>query len=217
MLAVIACLFIIFALLVIAEILWQKKILRGEDQRKFVHISVGVFLAFLPWFVSRQATEWIGILMMLVVLLNRQRPTLNFIGHFRHKNDWGDVLLAGGVVVAALLTGEKIFFTIAILHLALADGLAGLIGAKFGKNWQYRVFNQTKTLVGSMAFWFISLSILGPGLLLAHNLIDFPHYAVLLLALPPVLTAIESLAIHGFDNVAVPVAVILALNLAKTG
>src|SRR4051812_20633296 len=107
MLALIACLVGVAFLLMVAEYLWQQKFLRGEGQRKFVHITVATFIASWPWLISWTAIQWLGIAMILVVLLNRQRPTLNFIGHFRHKDDWGDVLLAAGVVLCALITDEK--------------------------------------------------------------------------------------------------------------
>jgi dolichol kinase len=63
-----------------------------------------------------------------------------------------------------------------MLHVALADGFAAIIGTKYGRAWAYKVFGQTKTIIGSMTFWVVSLCILGIGLLFAHDLIPFSHY-----------------------------------------
>jgi uncharacterized membrane protein len=65
-----------------------------------------------------------------------------------------------------------------------------------------------------MTFWLASLCILGVGLLFAHDIIAFNHYALLLILLPPTLAFLENLAVLGLDNVVVPVAVVLALQLA---
>ncbi|HLB66329.1 MAG TPA: hypothetical protein VJJ78_01905, partial [Candidatus Saccharimonadales bacterium] len=64
MLAVIACLAGIFAILVIEEIFYKRKILQGEYLRKFVHISAGSFIAFWPWLISWRAIQLIGVLMV---------------------------------------------------------------------------------------------------------------------------------------------------------
>jgi dolichol kinase len=90
-----------------------------------------------------------------------------------------------------------------------------MIGTKYGRKWSYKVFGQTKTVFGSMTFWIISLCILGIGLLPAHNLIPFSHYALLLVLLPPILTATENLAVWGTDNLAIPMIVLIALQIAS--
>ena len=67
-----------------------------------------------------------------------------------------------------------------------------------------------------MAFWFMSVCILGAGTLFAHDLIDFASYASLLLLLPPALVFLENISVYGLDNITVPVAVLFALHLAQT-
>jgi dolichol kinase len=107
------------------------------------------------------------------------------------------------------------FFTLAILTMALADGLAAVIGQNYGSQWRYKVFHQLKTVVGSMTFWFVSTCILGAGLLYAHDVINFNHYVLLVLVLPPVLTIVENVVGLGLDNIFVPLAVIIALQIAQ--
>jgi dolichol kinase len=213
MLAVIFCLLGVLVILLVNEVLWRKKALHGELKRKFVHILTIIFVAFWPWLISWKAIQLIGIAMVLVLLVNRQSKTLHYLGSIRQKT-YGDVFLALSITACALITDEKIFFAIAMLHVALADGLAAVIGTKFGGKWKYKVFHQTKSVVGTMTFWLMSVFILGTGLPLANSLIAFDHYALLLILLPPTLALVENVAGFGLDNLAVPIVVILALQAA---
>jgi phytol kinase len=215
MLAVFLSLLAVLVVLVVDEFLWRKKIIHGELKRKLVHIAVTTFVAFWPWFMSWKAIQLIGIAMVLVLLLNRQVKVLHYLGGIRQQT-YGDVFLALSITTAALITNERIFFAVAMLHVALADGFAAIIGTKFGRGWQYKVFGQTKTVLGSMTFWITSICILGAGLLAAHSLIPYSNYAALLIILPPVLTLTENVAVLGTDNLAIPIVVIAALNLAAT-
>ena len=217
MLAVIFCLGGVFALLVAAELLWRYKILRGEDQRKFTHITVGTFAAFWPWLISWHNIQLIALAMAVVVTINRNHQWLHLRGiKKRERETYGDVFLALAILLCALITTSKIVFTLAILHMALADGLAAVVGTRYGLRYRYKVYHQVKSIIGSMTFWFVSVCILAPGLLYAHSLFDFNHYVLLLLVLPPVLTVIENVNALGLDNIFVPLAVIIALQIAQT-
>jgi phytol kinase len=214
MLAVSLCLLGVLLILLINEALWKDKQLHGEMKRKFAHIFATIFMAFWPWVISYRAIQLIGIAMVIVLLLNRQFKILHYLGGIRQKT-YGDIFLALAVTTTALLTDNNVYYAIALLHVALADGLAAVIGTKYGRNWQYKVFHQTKTVLGSMTFWIVSVMILGFGLPFAQNSIPFDHYATLLIVLPPVLTIIENVAALGLDNLAVPIAVIIALQMAQ--
>lgn len=211
MLTVLASLVGIFGILMIAELLWRYDILKGEYQRKFVHISVTAFVASWPWLMSWQAIQIISMSMLAVLLANHFLKTLHFSAELRDKS-YGGLSLAMAFFSGAVLSPSKTVFTIAILHVALADGLAAVIGHRYGANWRYYVFGQLKTVVGTMTFWFVSFCILVPGLLFSYQTITFSEYAVLLLLLPPVLAALENLAIRGLDNLAVPLALILVMR-----
>ena len=214
MLAIAACLAGVFALLVIGELLSQRKILKGDPQRKFLHISIGSFIASWPWLISWHAISWIGVSMLAVVLLNHRVRLIDFHSNL-NRHTYGDIFFALAVIIGPLLTHEKDFFALAMLIISISDSLANLIGQKYGKGWRYEVFGHTKTVVGSMSMWIVSLYILGYGLLFAHDLIGFSAYAALILTLPPILTLTENLAFRGLDNLLVPLTVLLALNLAK--
>lgn len=214
MFQVIFCLAVVLVILLLSDYLSKRKILKDEYRRKFTHILVGIFVASWPWLMSWRAIQLIGILMLVVVTLNRYKHIFKFDKH-THRKTYGDYWFALAIVICALLTTNKVFFAIAILHLALADGLAAIVGQIYGKHWKYKIFNQPKTVLGSMTFWLTSLYIFGTGLLFVHNKVDFNNYVTLLLLAPPLLTLIENISPYGSDNVLIPLAVLWALQLAQ--
>ncbi|MDB5161198.1 MAG: dolichol kinase [Candidatus Saccharibacteria bacterium] len=203
------------SLLVISEYLYKYKLLIAEDRRKFVHITVGTFIAFWPWLIGWRTIQAIGLLMALGVAVNRRYDIFRYSKGI-HRKTYGEYYFALAVTFCALLTTNKLFFALAVLHMALADGLAAITGKHFGKKLRYKVFTQDKTLVGTMTFWFVSLCILGIGIPFAHNYIDYNHYYWLIGLLPPALALTENFAVFGLDDIAIPVVVVLVLNLART-
>ena len=214
MLAILFCLTGVFILLLLAETFDQQKILQHDHKRQFIHMTVGSFVAFWPWLISWRTIELIGLAMLTVVILNQRHRIIDFHSNIKRRS-YGDVFYALAVVLSAILTHQKVFFALAILIMAVGDGLSNLIGHKYGQKWRYAIFGHIKSVIGSMTLWFVSLCILGVGLLFAPDAIDFSAYVVLLLVLPPILFIIENGAVYGSDNIIVPLVVLLALSLAK--
>jgi len=209
MLAVIVCLAGVAAILIAAEVLWRLKILRGEYQRKFVHIGAGTFIAFWPWLISFHDIQLISLAMLAAIIFVQQYKLLHFTSEPKRLS-YGFIFFALAVLLVSLLTDNKLYFALAILNMSLADGFAALAGQRYGKNWRYLILTHSKTVVGSMTFWFVSVCILGVGLLFSNILM--PHYLPLLLFLPPLLAIVENLPGIGSDNIFVPLAVVLILK-----
>jgi dolichol kinase len=213
MLDIAACLIGAFSFMVISETLYNAKLLNAEGRRKFLHICTGSFVAIWPWLISWRAIQIIGLLMLIGTVINREHTFFRFTKDI-NRTTFGDYSFALAVLCSSVLTHNKVFFALAIFHLALADGLAAIIGKQFGKKYKYKVFGQTKSLIGTMTFWFVSLCILGIGIPFAHDIISYSNYIWLIALLPPLLAMMENLFVYGLDNVIIPVAVILALRLA---
>jgi dolichol kinase len=214
MLAFSVCVIGIFVLLVLTELLYNKKIIRGEYHRKFFHITAGTFIAFWPWLISFRTIQILALLMLGVMVANRYIKVFTYHGKIPRVT-YGDIFLALAIFVCATITDNKTFFALAILEVALADGLAAVVGMANGKHWEYKVFGYKKTVVGSMVFWLTSVEILTAGLLGLHSIYSFQDYYYLLLILPPILMIVENLAVLGVDNLLVPVATIVILRLLQ--
>jgi len=205
------CLLGLLVLLIIAEYIGKKRLLKGEYHRKFLHISAGTFIAFWPWLISWHWIQVISLAMFMGMLANHYLNLFNYRGKIGRAT-YGDILYALAIFLAASITHDKIFFALAILEVAVADGLAAVAGIGYGKYWGYKVFGHKKTVIGSMVFWIATVCIFGAGILPAHDLISFQNYFLIILLAPPAFTLVENLSLFGFDNLIISLLTIVVLK-----
>ncbi len=204
---------IIAAILGLSEFAWKKAHIQGEVARKFVHITSGVFIAFLPFWVDY---NWIKILAIGFVLANIVNRYIDFFHaiHSVRRKSWGDVLFGVGVFAVALFEPSPWLFAVAILQVSLADGLAAIAGVTYGKkHGKYYLFTQPKTVIGSSVFLVVSALILATGFILSSYIADPLQLWPVLAMLPLMLVCIENIAVFGFDNLALPLATLGVLSL----
>jgi dolichol kinase len=206
-----ACLLGLLVLLIIAEYIGKKKILKGEYHRKFLHITAGTFIAFWPWLISWRWIQVLSLALLFGMLANRYFGFLNYHGKVGRAT-YGDILYALAIFICSLLTHNRYFFALAVAEVAIADGFAAIVGSRYIKYWGYGVFRHKKTVIGSMVFWIATVCIFGYGLLSAHDFISYQNYFLILLLFPPLLTLLENLSIYGFDNIVIPIAVVVLLR-----
>jgi phytol kinase len=214
MLALIVCLLGLLILLIIAEYIGKKSLLKGEYHRKFLHISAGTFIAFWPWLISWHWIQIISLVMVAGMLANHHFSFLNYRGKVGRAT-YGDILYALAIFLAVSITHNKIFFALAVLEVAIADGLAAVAGISYGKYWAYKVFGHKKTVIGSMVFWMATVCIFGAGILPAHDLISFQNYFLILLLVPPIFTVVENVSLFGLDNLVIVLLTIAVLRLLQ--
>lgn len=214
MIKIIASLLGIFLIMLISEWLYNRKMLMVEDRRKFVHILSGVFIAFWPHWMSWFAIEIVGMLIVLGVVINRKYDFFKFSKHIQRET-YGEYFFGLAVTACALLTHNMVFFAIAMLILALSDGFAALVGKHYDKNTKYTVFGNTKTVAGTLTFWFVTICIIGTGALFAHDFIPLTNYYWLVVVLPPLLCLVENVFVWGLDDLAVPILTVVVLRLAQ--
>ncbi|HEX5798092.1 MAG TPA: hypothetical protein VFX79_01945 [Candidatus Saccharimonadales bacterium] len=210
MVGIILSLGLIFLLLVANELAWRRGKLQAEEARKTIHVLVGAFIAFWPLYMSWKTIQVLSLLLFLGVLVSYQYGVFGAIHKVKRKTA-GELWYPIGVGLTATLTIQPWIFTIAILHLALADGFAAVFGRKYGI-MHYRIGPHTKSAVGSFVFLVIS-SIL---CLIAYIVLseELPGISLAVFAITPFLTtAVESISRHGIDNVLIPLTVVFALGL----
>lgn len=200
-------------ILIASEIAWKRARIYDELARKFVHISSGIFIAFLPFWVEYR---WIMVLAVGFVIANIINRYTNFFHaiHAVKRKSWGDVLFGVGVFIVAFFEPNPWFFTASILQVSLADGLAAVAGVTYGRSHgRYYLFGQPKSVVGSAIFLVTSFSIL-TGLLLVDSYFADPFSLwPMVVMLPLLLVSLENLAVYGTDNVVLPVATLAVLSL----
>ena len=200
----------VFALLVICEYLWRSGRVKGETGRKLVHISVGSFVAFWPYFMTWRQIQFMALAFLVVVVLSQQRNIFKSIHQVRRRT-WGEIFFPIGIGLAAFIEPSPLIFAAAILHLSLADGLAAVVGCRYGMGHQYKVHNYEKTIAGSLTFWLISTVIVALTVLVSAHAID-PLLLPVVVLLPMAATLVENFSPGGIDNVFVPLLVIVVLQ-----
>lgn len=177
-----------------------------EFTRKSVHITIGTFAAFWPFFISWSYIELLSLLFFLVVLLAHKTKWFKSIYSVSRKT-WGDLFFAMAIGLTALVGPDKWTFTAAILSMSLADGFAALIGQAFGHDNRYKVFGYTKSIAGTATFYVLSLVIVGVCA------VGFGNSSwTTLLWVPFVAAGLENVGVAGVDNLLVPVFLAIFLN-----
>lgn len=231
MLSAIISLLAIFIFLAIVEVYWRKKHLANETSRQLVHIVVGTFVAFWPYYMSYRSIFFCAIAFLIVIVLGRTAKSiktvnwpkllpfkvaareLNFIEsiHEIERKSWGDLIFPITIGFLALFEPDKYIFTIAMLNVGLADGLASFVGCRFGKTKQYKVFEQKKSLYGTLTFLVVSAGIIVAMKVLAPTQTAQMSWLTLIY-LPPLLTLTENFASFGTDDFMIPLMVLVTLS-----
>lgn len=206
MLAILAVV-IVFIILVLAEYLSRYKGLHSELSRKLVHIAVGAFVAFWPFFLSWRQIQLLSLAFLAVILLSIKFNIFQAI-HAVKRNVAGEVLFAISIGILALISTTPWVFTAAMLFLSVADGMAAVVGVLWGDDNTYKVFGHKKSIAGSLAFFFSGLSIMLLYTVFGHA----PYSALTLLGLPIIATVAENVAVQGTDNLVIPLLVGLVLT-----
>jgi phytol kinase len=197
---------VVLALLLANEIWWQRKAIQGEFSRKFIHITVGSFVAFWPFFLSWHAIEFLSLAFLLVVSVSKKLQIFKAI-HSVQRPTWGEVLFAAAVGITALITHNKWIYAAALLQMSLADGLAAVLGIRYGGGQRYSVFGHAKSVLGTATFVVVSLLIFFS----LRQWGDLQLSISLLLATSVLAGILENFSGGGFDNLLVPVLAALLL------
>lgn len=203
----------IAVVLVSSEYLWRRNLVRGEYARKYIHILAGIFVASWPYFMSMRQIQLVSVLALLVVIVSARLSIFNAINDVK-RHTYGQYLYPIGVGLSALFANANWIFILAILFVALSDGMAAVIGNKWGaKSAEYKMFGMHKTYIGSLAYVSFAYVSLGLAALLGGSQIIYQHQLVMLLWLPVVTTFLEAVTPYGLDNITIPLLVVLACNM----
>lgn len=207
MLLTILAVVVTFLILVLAEWLSRAKRIHAELTRKLVHVAVGTFVAFWPFFLSWGQIQFLSLAFFTVVCLSVKFDIFRSI-HAVKRNVMGELLFAAVIGLLALISTTDWIFMAAMLHLSLADGLAAVVGLGWGDTNSYKVVGHTKSIAGSIAFLATSFCILLLYSIFANSSTSF----LTLLWLPVIATLAENIAVQGTDNLVMPLLIAIVLT-----
>lgn len=203
---------LVAALVILAELLWRSKLVRGEVGRKLVHIGAGSLIAFWPYFLNWQTIGGLGIAGVIVVLVAR-RMRFWHVGYDVKRAGWGELFFPLSVAITAALQPPALVFTAGFLTLAWADGLAALTGKYFTKKGRYLVYSRQKSITGTLTFLIISTVIIAGTVVTSETVFSWSFWPILIW-LPVAATVVENAAVAGLDNLFVPLLVVVVLQLS---
>lgn len=197
-------------ILLFVERLHKHGHIRLELARKIIHLVSGLILVVWSFFIAWQTIILMEVTFFALAMLTRwfklfdSQRTVNRIS-------WGEFFFPIGVVLSIFLGAPRWVFILAILHLAVADAAAALVGEKYGRSNSYRVFGQKKSVAGTAAFFVVSMILISATFLMGPSNLTATTKS-LLLCLPVLTTIAENLGVYGTDNLIIPLVVVLLLS-----
>jgi phytol kinase len=196
---------VVFAALVCNEWWWRDRT-HGEISRKAIHISVGTFVAFWPLFLTWRQIEILSLAFVVGVAISQKLKIFRAL-HSVQRPTWGELFFGLSVGLVAFATHSPAIYVVALLHMSLADGLAAILGVKYGASNAYVVFGARKSLTGTVTFAVVSAAILITFAVQQHT--GF-HLSFALLIIGSAL--LENLAVRGLDNLLIPLLIAFVLS-----
>ena len=198
----------ILAIIAVAFVLYRFTKIGSEGVRKFIHILVSGWVLILV--NCYDSLAWAVIGPVTFIFLNAAFVYSGFskyLGMGNRKRDNGLIYYPLSILVLVImmyngLADERIVIS-SVLMMGFGDGLAALIGSRFGRHG-YSFIGGKKSLEGTLTMFAVSLTIL----LVVYS--EGPWYVSLLVAI--FATLLENITPLGFDNITVPLISAFALG-----
>jgi phytol kinase len=190
-------------LVTIAELLSRSLADDPELTRKVVHIGSGNVILLAWWLkISTQVIVSAAIIAASIAIISYFMPILPSINSVGRQS-LGTLFYAIGIgiLAACFWSSSPQYTAIGILNMAWGDGMAAIVGQRFGKH-SYRVFNIQKSWEGSLAMAVTTWVVTGSILLLVWGNLWQTWLISLVVAI--VATILEAFSKLGIDNLTVP-------------
>lgn len=185
-------------ILILGEYLWRKRILKGEFARKFVHISAATLAAFWPYYISRPSIALLSLIFVAALVAIKQLRLFKSV-HSVQRATYGEIWYALSIGLMALLFQDNLIYTIAVLHMSLADGLAAVVGVGLNhKAKQFKFMGSKKSVAGTLTFVLISFLLNMTYWTIAS------HGSILIESISPVVYSAMSAVVLAFTELASP-------------
>jgi phytol kinase len=179
---------------------------------------VGIWGAWLPIWLGWRSIIVLGILLLIGVFVSNRFKWFRSI-HSVQRETIGEYLFPVSMIVMAIFFKNDTVFAAGMLMLGVADGLAAVVGTRYGKKSMFKVLGNKKSWHGTAAFYACSvvilawaISVIQPGLS-TINFVTLLVTGAIVLSLSAVLTIAELTGQKGIDNLTVPLLTCTALYL----
>ena len=198
-------------LIVFTEKVFSKKY--PVQSRKFLHIMTGNIAFILPLFQTKEIMAFLaaGPFILFTFLMSPYSPIKSMRGKTSEAgHGLGLVYYAiTWTVLAYAFFDHREIIAMAILAMSYGDGLASLIGIKYGQR-KYTIFKDTKSYVGSCAMFIFTflLFLIALAFYVTYGGTPAPSNVVRVLlyflCMAGIATMVEGITPLGLDNLSVP-------------
>ena len=232
---------VILLALVQINALMQKKGVSQIITRKFVHIFAGpIFVVTWMLFSGEIISHYIAVIVPLLFVLQfvaigtGLMKNESFVASMSRTGDPRELLegtLYYSIVMVLMTffwfyvpsTGIENANPTALLIIGCVsggDGLADIIGRKFGGEKKFGIKGSEKTIIGSIGM--LVGSILVSSILVVIFSLEVPHFNIVTLILPIIVvsivaTVVEALSPKGIDNFTIFLAVVIVILIFELG
>ncbi|MDQ3094301.1 MAG: hypothetical protein M3Q70_03970 [bacterium] len=190
-----------------SEAFWRTGVLKGEAGRKFIHILGGVWIALWPLFLPMPHIAVLSAGLLIGLVISRLLHIFHAVYDVKRRT-YGEYFYPIAILLCAVLAEARWHFAAAVLILAVADGLAAVVGTRYEKRTKvYHVWEAKKTILGT-AVYFASCVVvfIAVGGIYAQVL---PIVTILLMSILATLS--ENILPFGTDNLIIPLSIVLLL------
>lgn len=192
-------------ILLVAEGLNRFTSVGPEVSRKVMHMGSGNVILLAWWLeIPGWVAIWAGILAGAIALISYQVPILPSLNSVNRKS-FGTFFYAVSISVLAAWfwpLQHQEYAALGILVMTWGDGLAAVIGQKYGKHI-YRVWGIQKSWEGSATMYLVSFAVSSLILLAVQGAVWQTWAVSAVVAL--VAATLESVSKLGIDNLTVPI------------
>ncbi len=205
---------IVLVIFVLAESIRRRFNIKTEATRKFAHVSTGAVTLFFPYlFTSHISVLILSTGFLILLIFSQQFNFLNSINNIQRKS-FGSIAYPVVIYVCFYFYSQKndlIYYFIPLLIFIICDPLAAFVGLET-KWFPYRIWKDSKTVAGSLAFLIASFLI--TFFLLTYLQRTEISYAIFISGIMALVTTFaEAASPLGLDNLFVPLSSLLTLEL----
>ena len=183
-----------------------------EVSRKVLHIMVGNIAFLLPIFATKEAMAFLaaGPFILFTFLMSPYTPIKSIRGKTSAAgHSMGLVYYAiTWTILAYLFFDNMIIIAVGILAMSYGDGLASLIGVKYGKR-KYNIFGDKKSYIGSFAMFIFTFVTMIIAILIYKTVFSYElaitfEILAILAGISLIASVAEGITPKGLDNLSVP-------------
>ena len=183
-----------------------------EVLRKIIHIGIGPLIPFAKFLeINIETAQYLAGFISLLIVFNYIYKLFPIIEDVDRKS-YGTIFYCISLFILISIFWEKdpSALFVGVFIMTFGDGLAGLLGKNF-KSKSWIIFNQTKSLLGTLTMLIVSTLVL-----VAIGYKTGYEFNLFYIFIAFISTILEQISILGIDNLIVPLISAIMFNLLIT-